>query len=233
MLKTNSRIFPLCFILFLGIFRLQADDRIIPDPDPFRFQEEISRFILWDQKNSWPENAVLFVGSSSIRMWRTQEGFPDIPVINRGFGGAHISDVIFYYSQILKPYDPKLIVLYAGDNDVSGGKSPEQVLEDYQVLVKQIREDHPSAHLIFIPIKPSRSRWNFWPAMQRTNRLIADYNKQHPDLHDIDLATPLLDSAGHPDSTLFLEDQLHLNGSGYAAWESVLKPFLDDLFRPD
>ncbi|NQT26124.1 hypothetical protein HQ585_12270 [candidate division KSB1 bacterium] len=223
--------FFILLILAVGVLHLHAEDGIIPDPDPARFEEEINRFMQWDRKNSTPENAILFVGSSSIRMWQTHEGFPLLPIINRGFGGAHTSDVNHFYEQVIKKYTPSLIVLYVGDNDIAGGKSPDQVLEDYQILVKLIHEDNPSSKLIFIPIKPSQSRWKFWPKMEETNRLIQEFNELNPNLIYIDLATPLLNSAGIPDPSLYLEDELHLSKKGYKIWETILRPLLQELYE--
>jgi hypothetical protein len=144
------------------------------DPDPNRFAGEIEAFAQWDSKNAFPAEPVLFVGSSSIRMWRTREGFPDLPVINRGFGGSHISDVLHFADRIVLPYRPKVIVFYAGDNDVAGRKSAERVRDDYRKFVNLINDRLPQTRLIFVTIKPSGQRWTLWPEMNRTNALIRD-----------------------------------------------------------
>ncbi|MDG2375691.1 MAG: hypothetical protein P8M18_05000, partial [Woeseiaceae bacterium] len=103
-----------------------------PDPDPGRFTNAIETFSVWDNKNSFPEGAILFVGSSSVRFWSTATAFPGKPIINRGFGGSEISDVIHFYAQVIKPYAPTKIFLYAGDNDIAHGKMAVQVFEDYK-----------------------------------------------------------------------------------------------------
>ena len=229
MLKTHRVYLFSIFMLSILFSHLSGEDSIVPDPDPGRFQNEIDRFMHWDRQNSWPDNAILFVGSSSIRMWMTHDAFQEFPVINRGFGGAHTSDVNAFYDQVVKKYDPALIVLYVGDNDIAGDKSPEQVFEDYQKFVSRMKRDHPDAKLIFIPIKPSQSRWEFWPKMQETNRLVQEFNDSDPDLYYLDLATPLLNSEGIPEPSLYLEDQLHLSKKGYAVWESILMPRLAEL----
>ena len=119
-----------------------------------------------------PQDPIVFVGSSSIRKWPTAEYFPDLPIINRGFGGSHISDVNYYVYETVLKYKPKIIVFYAGDNDIAGGKSPEQVLNDYKRFIGLIHSNLSNTQVIFIPIKPSLRRWTLWPEMRKTNKLI-------------------------------------------------------------
>jgi hypothetical protein len=146
------------------------------NPDPNRFSEQIDAFAAWDSKNAVPSEPILFVGSSSIRMWKTRQAFPDLPVINRGFGGSHISDVVYFSDRIVLPYRPKLIVLYAGDNDVAGGKSAAQVLCDYRRFVELVHAELPDTRIIFITIKPSGKRWSLWPRMNGANELIRSFS---------------------------------------------------------
>jgi lysophospholipase L1-like esterase len=196
------------------------------DPDPNRFAAEIQAFVEWDSKNAVPAEPVLFVGSSSARMWRTRESFPDLPVVNRGFGGSHISDVIHYAEQVVLPYRPRVIVFYAGDNDIAGGKSAQRVAEDYRRFVGLVHAQLPAARIVFLSIKPSGQRWSLWPEMSKANTLIQDFCGRDSRLFFADLATPLLDAAGAPRSELFLSDQLHLNPQGYAVWTKTLAPIL-------
>ncbi|MDX1636388.1 MAG: GDSL-type esterase/lipase family protein [Balneolaceae bacterium] len=202
----------------------------VSDPDPARFQQQIEAFEQWDARNSFPENGVLFTGSSSIRFWKTHRSFPDLSVINRGFGGAHISDVLHYYDEVIGKYQPSVIVFYAGDNDIAAGKPVSQVIEDYREITDRIRTDFPGTRFLFISIKPSSSRWSYWTDMKRTNILIREYNNQHGNLYYIDLAAPLLQN-GKPDERLFMDDLLHLNERGYAAWNRVIGPKLEALFE--
>ena len=196
-----------------------------PDPDPARFAETIDEFITWDRKNAFPENAMLFVGSSSIRLWATADAFPGEAIINRGFGGSELSDVLHYYEHVIGRYAPKKIFLYAGDNDIANGKTAAQVFEDYKELVKRLEQDLPDSTLVFISIKPSKARWTKWPVMLEANRRISKYAAMHPELEYADLATPLLDHAGKP-KDVFEHDGLHLNESGYRLWQEALSPFL-------
>jgi len=196
------------------------------DPDPNRFAGEIKEFAEWDSKNAVPAEPILFVGSSSIRMWRTHESFPNLPVVNRGFGGSHISDVIHFAERIVLPYKPKLIVFYAGDNDVAGGKSAQRVLDDYSRFVGLMHARLPRTRIIFITIKPSGSRWSLWPEMNKANELVKASCEKDARLFFADLAAPLLDRDGRPQDDLFLKDRLHLNSDGYAAWTKSLRPVL-------
>lgn len=219
------------YVLFLLPFFLTPALLAQPEsPDPLRFREEINAFKEWDRKNSYPPNAILFVGSSSIRLWETATAFPELPVINRGFGGAVISDVQYYYEETIDKYDPKIIVFYTGDNDIAIGMSPEEVFADYKTIVQTILDDHPDVSFVYLPIKPSSSRWKLWEQMQEVNRRVRKYNEQHGQLHYIDLATPLLTRDGRPDDSLFLDDQLHLGKKGYALWNRLLGKELERLF---
>jgi lysophospholipase L1-like esterase len=197
-----------------------------PDPNPGRFAKTIETFAVWDSKNSFSENAILFVGSSSVRFWPTATAFPGKRIINRGFGGSEISDVIHFYDQVIKPYAPTKIFLYAGDNDIGHGKMADQVFEDYQELVAIVQSDFPKVDLIYISIKPSKLRWDKWPPMVETNRMIREYSESHPNLGYADLATPLLDADGNP-RDVFVDDGLHLNERGYFLWQQALAPYFD------
>ena len=197
-----------------------------PDPNPGRFAKAIETFAVWDSKNSFSENAILFVGSSSVRFWPTATAFPGKPIINRGFGGSEISDVIHFYGQVIKPYAPTKIFLYAGDNDIGHGKMADQVFEDYKELVEIVQSDFRKVDLIFISIKPSKLRWDKWPQMVEVNRLVREYSESHPNLGYADLATPLLDADGNP-RDVFVDDGLHLNEFGYFLWQQALAPYFD------
>jgi lysophospholipase L1-like esterase len=201
------------------------------DPDPNRFAKEIQAFADWDSKNAVPAEPILFVGSSSIRLWRTHESFPNLPVVNRGFGGSQISDVIHFADQVVFPYHAKVIVFYAGNNDIAAGKSAQRVFEDWRKFVGLVRARQPGTRMVFLAINPSRSRWKFWPEVQKANGLIAEFCKNDPHLTFADCTTLFLGPDGQPDSSLFINDQLHLNAKGYAAWTKALTPVLHKVLR--
>jgi lysophospholipase L1-like esterase len=200
-------------------------------PDPARFEADIRAFEAWDRQNSVPPNAVLFVGSSSIRLWQTADSFPDLPVINRGFGGSHTSDVNHYASRIVLKYRPRTIVFYAGDNDIADGKSPEQVSEDFRKFVELVRGGLPATHVLYLPIKPSLDRWAKWPKMLETNSRILEFIRRNNQLSYVDTATPMLGADGMPRRELFLDDGLHLNQTGYRLWSDILRDQLKSIHR--
>jgi lysophospholipase L1-like esterase len=211
----------------LSVVGSVASDKSRPaDPDPNRFAQEIKAFADWDSKNAVPAQPVLFVGSSSIRLWRTHNSFPDLPVVNRGFGGSQISDVIHFFDQVVAPYQARVIVFYAGNNDIAGGKSAERVRDDFRRLVTLVHAKQPQTRVIFLGINPSHSRWKFWPEVQKTNGLVAEFCRSDSRLIFADFAAPFLGADGLPDSSLYLKDQLHLNDKGYAIWNKALAPIL-------
>ena len=209
-------------------------------PNPHRFTKNshgdnvsIELFRLWDKKNSIPKNAVVFVGSSSIRKWSTAEYFPNIPIINRGFGGCHISDVNYFINETVLKYKPRAIIFYAGDNDINFGKSPKIVLEDYKTFINKVHSQLADTKIIFIPIKPSLKRWALWSEMKEANKLVHDYSKKNPFLYYIDTASPMLNSNGLPKRSLFVSDSLHLSKDGYDLWSKVLEQLLENILEMD
>ena len=192
-----------------------------------KWEKTIRQFEQWDSKNTFPSDAVLFVGSSSIRMWPTRECFGEFAVLNRGFGGSQISDVNYFVERIVLRYGPKVIVFYAGDNDVAAGKSARRVFEDYEKFIKLVHKKLPGTRIIYIGIKPSGSRWSLWPVMNQANTMIKDFSGKDGRLYYFDSATPLLSSDGKPNADFFLKDQLHLNDKGYEVWTKRLRPIIE------
>jgi lysophospholipase L1-like esterase len=195
-------------------------------PDPHRFDNEIKAFQEWDSKNSFPKDAILFVGSSSIRFWKTAESFFDLPVINRGFGGSYAADALFLVNETVLKYKPKLIVIYEGDNDIAGSIPPRLVHEDLVKLTNTIHEKLPEAQIICLAAKICSSRWHLREAVIQLNYL----NKQYAEMNDyltfVDISKVLLNAEGLPIDELFIPDKLHLNDRGYARWSALLSPVL-------
>ena len=203
-----------------------------PNPNPQRFAAEIRAFGTWDTKNSSPPDAILFTGSSTIRLWPTSQSFPELTVINRGFGGAHISDVVHYLDQVVFKYRPRTIVFYAGDNDIADGKSPEQVVDDFKTFVRQVREKLPETRVIFLGIKPSVARWRLWPEMQRANAMVREMADADAKLDFVDTAPALLGEDGQPRASFLVADGLHMNEEGYQAWTRAVAPALANTAGP-
>ncbi len=217
------------------IVRTYGSDIISNEPDKSKskWEKVITEFGHYDAKNSFPEDAILFVGSSSIGLWKTARCFPEYPVINRGFGGSTIHDVNLFVDRIVIKYQPKVIVFYAGDNDIAKDTPPQVVKQNFTKFVQKVHNALPDTPIIFISIKVSGARWSLWPKMQRANSLIRKYVAQNKKLYYLDLATPLLDKNAAPNESLFLEDKLHLNEKGYDIWTSLLKTKLTEIVQPN
>lgn len=192
-----------------------------------QWESDIQRFESADRANPPRPRAVVFVGSSSIRMWETLAAdFPGLPVLNRGFGGSELSDAVRFAERIVVPYKPRVVVLYAGDNDLAAEKTPAQVFNDFQSFVAIVRRKLPETRIAFIAIKPSLARLNIIDKARETNQLIRDYVRGDDKLAYVDVFTPMLDASGQPRRELFLEDGLHMNASGYAIWRELIAPIL-------
>jgi len=200
-----------------------ASADVVPD----RWRNEIDALVANDRAQPPPQHGVLFAGSSSIRLWTTLAAdFPGVPSINRGFGGSMIADTTQQAGRIVTPYRPKLIVLYAGDNDIDGGHAADQVLADFKAFVARVRRDLPDVAIAFVSIKPSVARARLWPQMREANRAIAAWAATQRRVHYVDVATRMLDAAGRPRPELLREDGLHMTAAGYAIWTDALRPLL-------
>jgi lysophospholipase L1-like esterase len=147
-------------------------------------------------------------------------------VLNRGFGGSVLSDVLVFANRIVVPYKPRVVVLYAGDNDLAAGRTPAQVFADFKEFVAIVHRDLPNTRVAFIAIKPSILRENIIDKIRATNQLIRDYIATDPRLAYVDVFTPMLNSSSHPRRELFLEDGLHMNAKGYAIWRDRVAPVI-------
>jgi lysophospholipase L1-like esterase len=193
-----------------------------------RWEADIRKFEEQDRAEAPPKDAVLFVGSSSIRLWDLKKFFPELTTLNRGFGGSQIADVVQYADRIVAPYQPKLIVFYAGDNDLASGKSPETVAGDFAKFVELTHAKLPDTPIIYISIKPSMARWNLWDKAQHANHLIKQQVEADERLKYLDIAPLLLGADGMPNLEWYRDDKLHLNDKGYERWTEALRPLLGE-----
>jgi len=189
------------------------------------FESEIRAFEAADRYSPPAPGGVVFVGSSSIKNWTTVTAdFPNLPVLNRGFGGSTLADVVHYEDRIVLPYRPHLVVLYAGDNDLAEGRTPEQVVADYRALVARLRSALPATRLAYISIKPSPSRRQFMVLARETNQRIRAETAKDSLTTYVDVFSPMLNAAGQPRPELFVADSLHMSRAGYLLWRSLLQP---------
>jgi lysophospholipase L1-like esterase len=193
---------------------------------------EIAAFQVQDHAHPPARGAVLFIGSSSIRFWKTlASDFPEVKTINRGFGGSEIDDATFFADRIVSPYHPRAIVMYAGDNDLADGDSPAHVRDDFASFVRKARSLDPGVPIAFIAIKPSVARKALLPQIREANALVRRYAASQRGVAYLDIFTPMLSPDGQPQAKWFIGDGLHMNRKGYALWVSILRPWLDRSLR--
>ncbi|WP_439518953.1 SGNH/GDSL hydrolase family protein [Hydrogenophaga sp.] len=195
--------------------------------DP-RWHASLEAFAAADLRQTPQPGGVLFVGSSSIRLWNDLEtSFADQPVvIKRGFGGSQLLDCVKLVDRLVLPYKPRLVVVYAGENDIAEGATPQQVLERFSAFVQAIKADLPGSRIAYVSIKPSPLRAGLMPQVREANELIRTYSQTEPQLDFIDVYSLMLDASGQPRGELFSSDRLHLNADGYALWQRVIASHL-------
>lgn len=194
--------------------------------NPARWEKEIVAMEASDATNLPPQGGIVFVGSSSIRLWRSlSTDFPGLPVINRGFGGSQLADAVYYADRIVTPYHPRQVVVYAGANDIAAGKSPEVVYGDFVALTGKLRSALPRARLSVIAIAGNPSRWSQVEKVKLTNALMASYCRRHQ-IDYIDVFSPMMQADGTPRPDIFVSDRLHMNEKGYAIWRDAVAPYL-------
>lgn len=212
------------FLLIVSLLAAATPGQAAETNSPFaRWEKEISAFEASDKTNPPPKNAIVFVGSSSIRLWKSlARDFPDRAVVNRGFGGSQIIDSAHFAERIVFPHAPRQIVLYAGGNDLNAGKSPEQVFTDFQAFVAKVRAALPQARIAYISIAPNPARWTQVDRVRRANQLIEDYTRTDSHLDFINVFPQMLGPDGQPKPDIFLKDRLHMNERGYALWREIV-----------
>ncbi len=196
-------------------------------PNFAKWEKEIAALEKQDKEKMPAENGIVFVGSSTMRIWKLKKSFPDLDLINRGFGGSQLADSVHFAPRIVLKYKPRTVVLYAGDNDLAGKKTPEQVAADFREFVALIHKDLPQTKIVFLSIKPSVKRWNIWDKGQKTNAMIEAFCKDHPGCVYVDDSKIILGKDGKPQPDLFLKDGLHLNDKGYELLSKTVRPYLN------
>ena len=214
----KSYILTVCLLLIVLIVQAQISP----------WKAEFDKFAELDMNQPPPEHGtILFTGSSSIRMWKNpQEDFDNPNILNRGFGGSQIQDLIDQFDQIILLYNPETIVIYSGDNDIAAGKSAEKVFGDFCVLFGMIKAELPATQVIFIAIKPSLARWNIVLEMQKANNLINEYLNSSANATFADIYSVMIGGDGKPKPEYFLADGLHMTNLGYDLWTAVITPYL-------
>jgi len=188
------------------------------------FEREIRAFEALDRYTPPQKGGVLFIGSSTIRQWSSlQADFNELDIIHRGFGGSTMSDALFYSERIVLPYSPTKIILYEGDNDIASLVLPEQIVAQIDSFVVKVHTQLPRTMIYLLSIKPSPSRKKLWRKMQETNQLMQLYASKLDYVDYIDISSPLLDAQGRMRPDLYMQDQLHLNNTGYDILKNTIK----------
>ena len=190
---------------------------------------EIQNFKKQDSLNPPAKDQILFVGSSSFAMWKdVQNYFPGYKILNRGFGGSSLPDVIRYVDDVIIPYQPKQIVIYCGENDLAASDTvtSTMVLARFTELFTLIRNQLPKVPIVYVSMKPSPSRQHIREKVELGNKLIKKFLKKKKRTAFVDVYRKMLDVEGKPMADIFLEDDLHMNAKGYAIWQKAIEPYL-------
>jgi lysophospholipase L1-like esterase len=221
MIKRTRLILLLIFNYFV------ASDLLAQNNPPFF--NEIESFKKQDQANPPEIGSILFVGSSSFTNWKNvQSDFPTFKIINRGFGGSSLTDVIRYAPDIIYPYKPSQVVIYCGENDfvTSQNANADTVYFRFIKLFSMIRKELPKANILFVSIKPSPSRAKYMPEIVKANTMIQSFLKKKSKTGYVDIYYKMLLNDGSPMPDIFLGDKLHMNKSGYEIWQKAIMPYL-------
>lgn len=213
-------------LLLAGALLAAAAPAQPPNADPaFPFSNEIEAFAAANNSGAMVREGVLFLGSSSIRLWDIAGSFRDRTTINRGFGGATTAHVLHYYKRLLPPAPPRSVIVYVGENDLAAGTPPDAVSRNVLALLKRLRADYPRAPIAFLSLKPSPIRWTLRPKMAAVNDAVAAKAKDM-DVTYLDVGSSLLAPDGLPDASLFRPDGLHMNARGYDRWTRLVDAWL-------
>lgn len=215
--------------LFLFLFVSGLTTLLQAQTEEPPYYSDIQNFKKQDSISFPPKKAILFIGSSSFTMWRdVQDYFPGYTIVNRGFGGSTLPDLIRYVDDIVVPYKPGQVVIYCGENDIASSDTitAETVAQRFVTLFEAIRQAYPKIPVAFISMKPSPSREQFLPKLQSANRQIKDYIATQKKAAYIDIYLYMMHENGSPRKALFLEDMLHMNKSGYVFWQYAILPYL-------
>ena len=207
---------------------LRADDKAPAKPhDSAKWENEIAAFEKADAQTPPAKGGIVFVGSSSIRLWKTlAEDFPHHRVLNRGFGGSEVADSVHFADRIVLPYAPRMVVLYAGGNDLNNARPPEEVFADFKAFAEKVCAALPAAELAYISSAGNPARWAQVEKVKALNGMIAAYLKEQPNMKFIDVFPRMLGDDGLPKPDIFIADKLHMNPEGYKIWTEIIRPLL-------
>jgi lysophospholipase L1-like esterase len=228
---SRALLFTLLFVS--SAFAVDAPKKSTPPPGPERWEKDIAAYEAKDKANPPEKGGIVFVGSSSVRLWTTLgEDFPHHRVLNRGFGGSQISDSVHFAHRIVIPYAPRMVVMYAGGNDINAKKTPAAVFGDFQAFVKKVRAALPDTEIAFISVAPNPKRWAQIEEVKALNKMVADYCAATPKLKFIDVFPHMLGPDGLPKPDIYRDDKLHMVDKGYRIWADLVGKHLPPPDKP-
>lgn len=214
-------------ILALALVALQPAPKDADAARIERWEKEVTA-IEKRLKDAPPKaGGVVFAGSSSTRLWKLDESFPGKGYVNVGFGGSEVRDSTHVVPRLISPHRPKAVVLYAGDNDINAGRTPEQVAADFRAFVAAVHKDVPDCKVYFVAVKPSVARWAKYEVQSKANALVKAACAADPKLRYVDIVPAMLGPDGKPLPELFVKDGLHLSPAGYARWTAAVSAALE------
>lgn len=214
-------------LLLAAFLAISVQGAAFAAADPAKWQKQMEAFEEQDRANPPAQNGVLFLGSSSIRLWKTlAEDFPGVPVLNRGFGGSQIPDSIHYFDTLVMPSKPRAIVFFAGVNDISAGATAEEVAANFREFCTKVHNVLPEARVLFISLPFVESRWKERAEIALANTYVSAFCHSDPRLTYVDMNSVILTPEGKVRPEFYLDDKLHMNADGYAVWTNVLRPLI-------
>ncbi len=196
-----------------------------------RFEDTIDMFRRFDRRDRLPDNPILFVGSSSIVFWETAVSFPEYPVINRGFGGASLPEIMYYYDDVIKKHNPSMMVVYC-DIDVENGKSPDFAVDAFKTLIEKVEQDFSDIPVLLLSMKPTLVDDILGRDVRKnkmiTNQKLSEYADSKNNIYYIDITTPMM-ANGKLKDDIFIADGMHLNAKGYTLWDPVIRKMINNI----
>lgn len=215
------------FLVFWGMFNLSGLAQNTNNPEVV-WGKSILQFEKQDSVSLPKTDGILFLGSSSFTIWKdVQNYFPGKNIINRGFGGSQMSDILYFKERLILPYHPKQLVIYEGENDIASGEKPDSILSELARLVTWTRKQIPGIRITVVSMKPSPRRWELKEPMLEMNTRLTQFAAEGKNIDFVNIWDVLLGTDGKPVKENYLDDTLHLNTNGYKIWQKALAPFLD------
>ena len=219
----------LYFLIVVALSVLALDSALAEErPHDFvKWEKEISACERSDATNPPPKGCIVFIGSSVMARWKTlTRDFPGQPIVNRAFGGSEIEDSTHFAERVIFPYEPSMVFIRAGGNDLWGGKSPERVASDFKDFAEKVHARLPKAVIVYVSQSPSIARWKQHERDKQMNDLIAAYIQGRPHLKYVETYDLVLSTDGLPRPELFVDDKLHINDAGYKLMAERVRPLL-------